>query len=284
LLLLTPVARETPMRSLRFLLTVTFLLVLGHSAASAATPVTQCGQVITGPAELVADLDCSAYPGDAVRVLSGPLRLRGFTLTGAPGDGLSAVRCIREEVGFELGRCRVIGPGTIVGSDVGIRGNIVGVKRVDLIDQDRVGVWTVRVKMIDCSVTGAGRAGFQSSGGPTKHRILRSVLSGNAIGVAYVSCISCGHAGGIKIKNSQIIDNVGSGVISYAVNTIIKGSTVTGNALDPGEPACAYFATPQQSQECADIRTLDAPEVRGSTCDTSLNAADGSNWGVCALD
>jgi hypothetical protein len=34
--------------------------------ASAMKQVTTCGQVVSGPAELAAELDCSAYAGDAI--------------------------------------------------------------------------------------------------------------------------------------------------------------------------------------------------------------------------
>lgn len=264
-----------------------FCFTFGPAAAltaQAATAVTQCGQVITGSAELTADLDCSAFGDDALVVLGGPLRLRGHTLTGPVGQDNDAVLCEQSEGAPELGRCRIIGPGAIVGGYAGVRGNIVGVKDVDLADQEAVGVLAGRLKMIDSTVTGAGRAGFESRGGITKHRILRSTLSGNAVGAAYVSCIGCGHKAGIKFKGSTVTDNTGSGVLSYAVNTIVKSSTVTGNALDQQNPACDLYTLFPQPTGCADIATADPPVVRNTPCDTSLNTNDGSTWGVCTLD
>ena len=83
---------------------LTFLLVL-VSAASATvttTDVTTCGQVIErGVANLVADLDCSTFPGVALTLKRGILNMNGHTITGnptnadpsIPGYAFSLVRC-----------------------------------------------------------------------------------------------------------------------------------------------------------------------------------------------
>jgi hypothetical protein len=78
------------------------LLMLSADAAIADTVVTTCGQSVTGPAVLEADLDCSAASGPAVVLANGgSLSLGGFTLTA-------------KEVGVQcIGRCGILGPGTI---------------------------------------------------------------------------------------------------------------------------------------------------------------------------
>ena len=78
------------------------LLVLSAGEAIGATVVTTCGQSVTGPALLAADLDCSAVSGPAVVLATGgTLSLGGFTLTAS-------------EVGVQCtGLCSIVGPGTI---------------------------------------------------------------------------------------------------------------------------------------------------------------------------
>ena len=92
------------MSAARFATTIlsVVLLVLSAGDAVAATIVTTCGQSVTGPAVLAADLDCSAVSGPAVVLATGgTLSLGGFTLTAS-------------EVGVQcMGLCSIFGPGTI---------------------------------------------------------------------------------------------------------------------------------------------------------------------------
>lgn len=72
-------------------------------ARADATPVTACGQTVSGNGALTADLDCSATAGPAVTLAPGAhLDLGGFTLTSTD----TGVLC-------DTGRCAVSGPGTI---------------------------------------------------------------------------------------------------------------------------------------------------------------------------
>lgn len=63
-----------------------------RTSVAQGTPVTTCGQVVTGSAYLTGDLDCSAVAGDAVIINGGNLDLAGFTLT-AGGVGDDAIGC-----------------------------------------------------------------------------------------------------------------------------------------------------------------------------------------------
>lgn len=97
--------------------TVACVLANGAVPARAVTAVTTCGQTVTGPGMLVADLDCSAGPDPAIILNNGALLdLAGFTLTGTT----TGVRC-------EVGRCKIVGPGTIRRSAPSSDLNVIGV-------------------------------------------------------------------------------------------------------------------------------------------------------------
>jgi hypothetical protein len=82
---------------------VTILLGSIPVARASDTPVTACGQTVSGVGVLTADLDCSATAGPAVKLAKGArLELGGFTLTATD----TGVLC-------DTGRCAVTGPGTI---------------------------------------------------------------------------------------------------------------------------------------------------------------------------
>ena len=88
-------------------------LLLGSAGASSAgTDFVTCGQIVTGSARLVGDLDCTGTTDPAVTLTgSSPLDLQGFTLTG--GDAY-AVECEAS--------CSVVSTppgGVITGSDGG---------------------------------------------------------------------------------------------------------------------------------------------------------------------
>ena len=75
----------------------------GGAQYIAPTPVTTCGQSVTGVGALTADLDCSAVPGPAIILQSGArLEMASFTLTGND----IGIRC-------EVGSCKINGPGTV---------------------------------------------------------------------------------------------------------------------------------------------------------------------------
>lgn len=154
-----------------------------HPARSSAAvvPVTACGMTIVGRAELVGDLDCSAYAGHAL-ALDGTLELNGFTLTGNTGGGnlYDAVHC--------TGRCRVKvkGPGTIVGGSVGVSGiKVLVTGEVTVHDAGEWGVLGAILRVVRSHVhtngvaLGVGADGGGGVNGGTVS-VVRSTIENNA--------------------------------------------------------------------------------------------------------
>ena len=280
--------------------TIAVLLATGAPAARAASiPVTTCGQVVMGVGELTGDLDCSADPGEAVK-LTGRLLLNGFTLTGNPADDV--VRC-------ETGGCIVEGPGTVTGGMDGIRGDrtvkvrlgvivtgnadtgvrakasaivsdsTITANGVDGIEAD------ASVKLAGTTVTGNGGDGVRAK---KRASLKTSTVSGNggdgvrADGSATLSESSVADNGGdgvhaesrASVKLSSVTGNGFDGARGLKVT--LKDATATGNGIDP---ACGV------SDDCADVASELPPAVSAaSACDTSRRTEDGGTWGVCAAD
>ncbi len=176
------------------------LAMLLFSMPAAAADVTTCGQIVAGKGELIADLDCTGFPGAAVIVNKGSLNLAGFTLTGGDDDG---VFCDRS--------CRVFSDppgGSIVGS--GFQG----------IESDR----SVRAEFI--TVSGSGWEAIEAG----ERLFARGVLaSGNLVtgGTAALSAFP----GRIKLRESTVTANAGVGVWS-GKSAVLVDSDVTANDAD----------------------------------------------------
>ena len=224
-----------------------------------AVPVTECGQLVEEPGVLTADLDCSAFPGDALIIRRGVgrarLSLNGFTLTGnddTDPHSFSAVHC--------SGRCRLEGPGLITGATSGVIATLgtVGSRQVKP---------RLKIRDVTFAVTGTG------------------VVSGSATGVAILNrCTITGGTGGVwgyrrvKLRNSTITDNSIYGVRVLDGRASIKNSSVAGNATD-------VVLCGTDSIVCADIISLKKPRVSAtSVCETSHNLATGGTWAVCSDD
>ena len=263
--------------SMRWMIGAMALVAVPHARA-ASVPVTACGQEVQGSGILVADLDCSAEPDEAVK-LAGRLFLGGFTLTGNPAH--EVVRC-------KIGRCGITGPGTITGGSDGVRSD-----RSARIDAGAVitgnagdGVSTdVSAKVRDATVSGNGGDGVRSK---TKATVLRSTVTGNAgDGIRAdgsvslkQSTVSLNGGNGVdsdltaKAALSNVLDNGFDGV--RGLRAVLSSSTATGNGTDP---ACGV------TDECADVASELPPGVNAtSTCGTSRNTEGGGTWGVCAND
>jgi hypothetical protein len=225
---------------------VGFLSVQAH----AATPVTQCGQVVKGSAELVGDLDCSAMQSGAAVNLSGTLHLRGFRITG-----------MRRGIGVACNSpsCRIVGPGTITGPDdviygvMGLESRQIVLKNVTIDGVKGYGAFSMgNVLATGSTITGCGgflaAEGGNSGGGVMSHakvRVVRSTISGNS--------------------------NMG------VIGTSVRASRSSNNGTAPD------CATTCSNCPCADIISSTLPVVRKSTCDTSAQPS-GATWGVCAGD
>lgn len=238
-------------------LVITTLLSAVASAAPVPVPVTTCGQILEKRGELVGDLDCSAFPGDAVKLENrARLTLNGFTLTG-PTPGITpsakpAIRC--------AGRCRVEGPGVITGLSSGVLANLV------VVGSRTVRPW-VRVDGVEFAVglTAINAGGVAGTGRAIVKNCLISGGSGAIIG---------GY--GARIVDSTVTGNSLFGARTDQRGVVLRRSTVTGNGFDAN---CGSVAV------CGDVLSAKRPRVsRTSTCGTSLDLTALIPWGVCSGD
>ena len=196
------------MRLMVLISAVTFVAVDAHAVP---VPVTTCGQVVTArSAELVQDLDCSAFAGNAIVMDNGGrLALNGFTLLADAGGVGNGVVCTR--------RCKVSGPGTISGGGVaaflyGTFGSITvdGVS----IDGAEVGVWGQRAI------------------------VRNSTLTGNDVGVVgYTPPF-----GSALLRNSTVTGSGSRGVLGVRIRIIDSQVTGNGGACPPMEVCCDLAA------------------------------------------
>ena len=181
-------------------------------AARSVVDVTTCGQVVLGPgrAQLIGDLDCSAFPGVALWLTGRNARLflNGFTLTGTKLDvDLRATM-------YCGGRCSIVGPGVINGGELGV----IAVRSA-LVPN----VLVPRVRVLDVTVVVAGAG----------------IVAGSQNGVAIVkrSTITGGATGVVAYRRAVIVDSVITGNQIYGVSAldgrvVLRRSTVLGNGLD----------------------------------------------------
>jgi Right handed beta helix region len=206
---------------------IAFVAAVARPAAADLIPVTACGQVVSGPATLVGDLDCTGMAGPAVRLLqSASLDLNGFTLSGGDGDG---VLC--ED------RCKVLSAldgGTISGfAGDGVRGIVaakpyvsvtvsrtavrdnagygvrieaapdgaVNIRKSEIRDNLAGGVSSVDRLTIAAS-TISGNQGDGAAGGHVQVRDSLVELNGTGVRASEF----------LKIDTCDIVDNVGDGI------------------------------------------------------------------------
>jgi hypothetical protein len=233
--------------------TVTTLLAGMSGTGDAASPIeiTTCGQVVAGgKAILTVDLDCSG-PDHAI-IIEGPtkLDLNGHSVKAGPNR--RGVLCLSE--------CKIVGPGTISDSGIGI------------------GMTSGSVDSVTITNCGLGIEVEHSGTGHIKVR--NSTIELNAA----QGIISERYA---KVYSSTIANNGGNGVevrTQAGAGTCVgfvylKDSSVSGNG---GTAPCGVDV------ECADLASCKRPKVRdGSSCGTSLDlSADPAtaSWGVCSQD
>jgi len=271
----------------------TAALSIVATTAFAQTPVTACGQEVSGSAALAADLDCTGFIGNAVTVHGGTLALNGHTITG--GD--IGVYCDR--------RCSVVGPGLVTGGkyfDIDAFGTSVHVKQVDVTNAGVFGVQSWKSCVIDGPATMSGNGAAVATSGKTKVRggvtisgngtaisandnhgtgsviVTGSTITGNGWG------ITTQHK--IKLIDATVTDNGRGGLVTGEYRcprkTVVKlvRSTVTGNDTD---------ASCGTTNVCADITGCGtAPKLdETSTCEHSYvngSGNPGDSWHVCTLD
>jgi hypothetical protein len=245
-----------------------------------------CGDTFSGRGQLVGSCQGS------ITILSGHLKLQGFTIS---GTGLAAIEC--------LGRCRIEGPGAIVsnGSTFGISGDN-------------------RVRLTDVLVAGHDATGVKS-GDFGRIRIDRSTITDNGIGVrgprikiedsevsnnASSGIVSTTR--GVRVLRTSVIDNGGDGIAtvlteSQANRAKLFDVVVTGNgkfgviAKNVKGRAATLEANRQDSacgtsEPCADVASVKFPKMRHGTCEKSMRIPDefsgpvpfGAPWGACDQD
>jgi hypothetical protein len=124
---------QSPARSLALAFAVATATSSSFRPAFAApTEVTSCGQVVTGRANLVGDLNCTGAPNpDAAVVLEAgsQLALSGFTIRGNVVGVLAN------------GKARIVGPGTITDAVHGIDAKgTLDLRGVDVVGNSDLGV------------------------------------------------------------------------------------------------------------------------------------------------
>lgn len=232
----------------------------------ADTEITHCGQHVEGgTAYLSADLDCSSEPpfSAIVDLYHATLDLRGFSLRGAPSQGI---------VCFD---CRIFGPGAIH--------TIVSVSRSGLLenlalssDYECVRGTTDRVRLRNVQASNC-RYGISAA----KVTVSDSVIEDGGSGVlAYVS---------LRVFRSTIRNNASFGVASEGVARIVD-STISGNH-GPGIRS-RFAVVPAQLQVDGSVITdndergidYEVPRVRISNSEISGNGLSGlANDNYCFL-
>jgi len=207
-----------------FAISVTFAFVaLATPSAAASVIISSCSNptLIKGTAELAADLDCSATGGLISFLPNGVLKMNGFTTTRV------TVLCRASFGGNNVsGRCRVVGPGTMVDGVVDCNGSVriqdltltggwVSGHKVDVRNSTLIGSLTT-----DTVVRGWGFPG-------ARIKILGSDIVGGEVGVD--SEVS------VLVKDSTVRDSTGranlsGGVVSREHRIKVKDSTISGHA------------------------------------------------------
>jgi hypothetical protein len=261
-------------------------MLLAPSSAKAAS-VVSCGETV--------DRETATLSGSctgSINVVAGTLKMEGFTIT---GTGLAAIQC--------QGRCRIIGPGSIVsgGSTFGITGDgsirasdvqisgheVAGVDAGELgrvrLDQVSVtscgvGVSGPRIKLTDCEIDDNSSTGVLVTTRGAK--LLRTQVRGNG-GDGVSVTLNTPDANRATLILSSVSDNGHFGVIAKNVST--KNAFLRANSQ---ADACG------DTEPCSDVASVNSPRLNDTSCDTSMQVPAeftgpipfGVPWGVCSFD
>src|SRR5262245_3452979 len=273
------------------------------ATAALATDITQCGQLVsTGDVGvLMADLVCLNV--SAVRVSNGgTLELNGHSIS-APGASGVVADFVPLPTGVPHHKFKVIGPGTIYGSDTGIEG--VGGIRVSMVtihDTGR-GITTTRnngrgkLKLTNVTIT---QSSDPTNGiGVVANKVAASGLTVtgmpfNGISVVRISgahVVASGNGPGvpslglgfgvdadkaIRLQNLTANDNSGAGAFSEKI--VLRDSTVTGNMGAITNPDTHRFTGD------IDVFTDSRPTLVNTVCGKSYNPGNDMSWHVCLND
>jgi hypothetical protein len=244
------------MRAVLRVLAVCFVLPV---VPAAAVDVTTCGQVVpTGQAaRLVTDLACASGNG-VVLADRTRLYLDGHVLSGSADA--SNVVC-------QGPRCKIVGPGEIVGGQFGVAGS-GKLSIADLVVRDQIrggidGLFFVRVRRVTMTGIGFG-APIPNLTEVIRTGQLRGAFLGVRDNAGTVSTVD------YRLRSTTITDNGGIGIGGPGRGRL-SHSTVTGNLGGPlGVPI--------------DVFGIEPPKLIDTVCDHSYNADDGTSFGICQLD
>ena len=219
---------------LTFLVFVSWMSLATTTADAQMTQVTTCGQIVSGDAELAADLDCTGFTDDEALTIEGTLHLNGHTLTGGPSY---AVHCPQ-------GACTIVGPGTIRGGFHAVRALTCTLRDVFIADTTNSGIWcaTGRIvrsrfedtagyavdgndlEVIDTQVMRAAGPGVSAW---ERLRARRVTVTGSAAGIIIRATQAPS-----RVMDSRIEGNSGGGiVVPYGLSTLRPAVRVTGTVI-----------------------------------------------------
>ena len=272
------------------------------AGSALASNITQCGQTVSSGdvGALMVDLVC---PGtSAVKVSSGgTLELNNHSIS-APGASAVAADFVALPTGVPRHKFRVVGPGTIYGSDTGIEG--IGAIRVSMIAIHDTGTGiktttdsrTGTLKLSNVSITqssdptnGVGvvankvRArGLTVTGMPFDGIMVDKIIgadviaSGNGPGIPSLGVGFGIGANTIHLQNLTANDNDGAGVFADKIK--LRDSTVTGNRGAITDP------TTHKHTSDIDVFTDSRPALVNTVCGKSYNPGLDASWNVCQND
>jgi len=244
---------------------LTVAAVLAAATVARAFDITTCYQTVQRGEEgvLQADLACDGSGGPNVDVeRGGKLLLNGHTISGgylgiATGHGAG-------------GKAVIEGPGEITGASGD--GNPYGCGISAL---SKTVVRNVSIRGNRCGISSYYEFTVTLEG----VQVTENTDDG-------VSTAGSGPGGGrIKAEDTTVSNNGGTGILSPSIVTG-RSLTVVGNGAGgvSGKRVSLVDSTLSGNGPGGDVRSPTRPRLRGSSCETSVNSADGSTWGVCSLD
>lgn len=269
------------------------LVVIGIAAIAEAVDVTRCGQKVpSGTIGVLArDLRCSSVDGAIVLGRDARLDLAGHAITIDPplNEPSSAYAATRGAV--ECARCRIRGPGRIVGAQVGVLATERAIVKNLRFEQCGRAVLAFSDDEYSCGgvvrvahVTAVGGAGVAISGewvfvSETDIRDHGAGIGGRQVRVDRVSVVG-GRGTGVSGwdvfgTRLRVRDNDGVGV--HAERLWLTDSTLVGNGRAGEAP-------------WGDVFVSDALRFNGVICDTSTREPDDfrqvptESWRACRQD
>lgn len=257
------------------------LLVLATTVS--AIDITTPGQTIHrgDPGVLQADITCGPLEAGIELENGAQLFLNGHKLDGCDvvGNGPTPTAPTR---------IAVAGPGSIHHAGISLRQGKLKVRDLHIEDAPYFGILgsgdandgPSQVTATNVEVTGCGATGIQA----TKVSARDVTSSDNGGALPYAAGI-VGWAG-VKASGLTATGNQGDGVYVSWGPLRLRDATLTGNrdfgAI--GDPSIKIVRSTLTGNGQADVASQLMPNLRSTTCGTSLNAQTLMPWGICAND